>query len=333
MKPLAITMGCPVGIGPEIILKYFASKPAFPAGMTPVVVGDPKILSRCSESLNIPATISLWTPGERLKNGVVSVFAPENLPALDPDCLGWGKPDVQTGKAMAGYIETAVSLIQAGQCSGMVTCPITKKALNEAGYNFPGHTEMLASLCQTDDYAMMMAGEKLRVTLVTIHTPLGRVPAVLSSDKIFHLIEMTALSLKNDFGISAPCLAVAALNPHAGEDGLFGDEEDRLIRPAIQQATEASIDVSGPFPPDTVFYKAAAGNYDAVVCMYHDQGLIPFKLLHFADGVNVTIGLPIVRTSVDHGTAYDIAGQGKADPSSLAAAVAMAGEIAANRLQ
>jgi len=331
MKPLAITMGCPVGIGPEIILKFFAAASNVAADSPTVVVGDPEVLRWCSRMLGIDATIVDWQPGEEVAPHVIPVLRPADFPDLEQAQLMWGRPDSQTGRAMARCIEAAVQLINQQVFSGMVTCPITKKSLNEAGYAFPGHTEMLASLCRCNDYAMMMAGTKLRVTLVTIHTPLHAVPRSLTPEKIDKLIEMTAKSLQQDFAIALPRLAVAALNPHAGEEGMFGDEEDKLIRPAILRARQAGWQISGPYPADTVFYKAVSGDFDAVVCMYHDQGLIPFKLLHFKDGVNVTIGLPIVRTSVDHGTAYDIAGQGKADPASLAAAVAMAREIISNR--
>ncbi len=331
MKPLAITMGCPVGIGPEIILKYFAANPSFFAGVSPVVVGDPAVLFSCGKALDIPAPVVSWKPGDVVAPGVIPVFAPADLPELSSDSLSWGKPNRQTGKAMAVCIESAVEMIRQQIFSGMVTCPITKKALNDAGYSFPGHTEMLASLCKSSDYAMMMAGDKLRVSLVTIHTPLARVSASLTRESVARMISITATSLQKDFGLEHPRLAVAALNPHAGEDGLFGDEEDRVIRPVVEEASKGNWQVSGPYPPDTVFFKAASGHYDAVVCMYHDQGLIPFKLLHFSDGVNVTLGLPIVRTSVDHGTAYDIAGQGVADDASLVAALDLAGKIVLNR--
>ncbi len=331
MKPLAITMGCPVGIGPEIILKFFAAAGHVAADSPAVVVGDPEVLRWCSRKLAIPARVVAWQPGDEVGPQVIPVLRPTDFPDLEQASLSWGRPDIQTGRAMARCIETAVQLIRQQVFSGMTTCPITKKALNEAGYAFPGHTEMLASLCESSDYAMMMAGARLRVTLVTIHTPLAAVPRALTPEKIDKLIAMTARSLQQDFAIAVPRLAVAALNPHAGEDGMFGDEEETLIRPAVQRAQRAGWKISGPYPADTVFHKAVSGEFDAVVCMYHDQGLIPFKLLHFKDGVNVTIGLPIVRTSVDHGTAYDIAGQGKADPASLAAAVAMAKEIIANR--
>jgi 4-hydroxythreonine-4-phosphate dehydrogenase len=212
-----------------------------------------------------------------------------------------------------------------------VTCPISKASLNQAGYSFPGHTEMLAALTGSTRYVMMMAGSRLRVTLATIHCPLSSVPLSLKRTDLADLIRLTHAALCGDFGIAVPRIAVAALNPHAGESGLFGREEETIIRPAIEDMQAQGVEVQGPFPPDTIFHKAAEGHYDVVICMYHDQGLIPFKLLHFKDGVNVTLGLPIVRTSVDHGTAYDIAGKGVADPASLAAAVEMADLIATNR--
>jgi len=332
MKPLAITMGCPVGIGPEIILKLFAAaKSAGNREMPAVVVGDPAVLAWCGRTLGLPADIAPWQPGEPIPSRGIPVFRPPDLPDLAPEHLVWGRPDRQTGLAMGRAIEAAVHGILGHVFSGMVTCPIAKKSLHEAGYDFPGHTEMLASLCRSGEYAMMMAGDKLRVTLVTIHTPLRDVPPSLTTEKIHKLIEMTAKSLQRDFAVSRPRLAVAALNPHAGEAGMFGTEEELVISPAIRLARQDGWLADGPYPADTVFYKAAAGDYDAVVCMYHDQGLIPFKLLHFKDGVNVTIGLPLVRTSVDHGTAYDIAGKGLADPASLAAAVRMARAIIAGR--
>ena len=232
---------------------------------------------------------------------------------------------------MGLYIEEAVRLVQANQLAGLVTCPISKAALKAGGYRFPGHTEMLAELCQARDFAMMMAGATLKITLVSIHQPLAEVPGAITQEAVLRMINITGQALRDDFAVPEPRLAVAGLNPHAGEDGMFGEEEQRVIAPAVAAARRAGWQVEGPFPPDTIFGKAVAGQFDAVVCMYHDQGLIPFKLLHFSDGVNVTLGLPIVRTSVDHGTAYDIAGKGLAEPTSLAAAVAMAEAIVANR--
>jgi 4-hydroxythreonine-4-phosphate dehydrogenase len=323
---LGITMGCPVGIGPEIILRFHLEHGGA-TGFAPVVLGDSGVLARCRDELALDLEIVDWHPGERPKSGAVNVLP---LSDLGRD-LQWGRPDAVTGRAMGGYIESAVRLIRAGSLAGMVTCPISKGPLNLGGYPYPGHTEMLADLCGGGDYAMMLAGGRLRVTLVTIHVGLARVPALLTAAKIARLIEITGQALRRDFGLAQPRLAVAALNPHAGESGMFGDEERRLIEPGLALAAAAGWPAAGPFPPDTVFHQAAAGRFDAVVCMYHDQGLIPFKLLHFEDGVNVTLGLPIVRTSVDHGTAYDIAGRGVASPASLAAAFRLAAEIVTNR--
>ncbi len=331
---IGITMGCPVGIGPEIILK-FASNFCGDNRFQPVVIGDVGVLLHCARRLGIHAEIKPWRVGDKAKPGSIMVHQPvyDRGMTLSASELTWGQPSLSTGLAMAACIEEAVRLVQSGDLSAMVTCPIAKSALQAAGYAYPGHTEMLADLCQTSDYAMMMAGTSLRVTLVTIHQGLAQVAACLNQEKIFHLIEMTGKALQIDFGLHEPRIAVAGFNPHAGEGGIFGDEEGQIIAPAIERARACGWQVTGPFPPDTIFYKAVQGHYDAVICMYHDQGLIPFKLLHFEDGVNVTIGLPIVRTSVDHGTAYDIAGQGKANPSSLQAAFQMAALIVDNRQQ
>ena len=327
-KLIGITMGCPVGIGPEIILKFFASEPSA-HGCLPVVLGDESVLRHSAAAVGFCPEIVTWQPGQPIQPGTVPVY---NLSALDMENLQWGRPDAHTGMAMARYIEEGVSLIKNGVLSGIVTCPITKKALNQAGYPYPGHTEMLADLTGADEYLMMMAGSRLRVSLVTIHEPVSRVPGLITREKIRECIRITARALRVDFGIDQPRIAVAALNPHAGEQGMFGLEERDIISPAIEACT-GDYTVSGPWPPDTVFHRAAAGDFDAVVAMYHDQGLIPFKLLHFKDGVNVTLGLPIVRTSVDHGTAYDIAGQGKADCASLQAAFDLATVIVDNRLK
>ena len=326
--PVAITMGCPVGVGPEIILKFFASDHQTPEKQA-VVIGDPGVLRWCGRELGLEAEIVSWHPGRDIAPGTIPVLSPGN--ELDPATLRWGRPDKNTGRVMAAYIETAVRLLQNGALAAMATCPIAKSSLQAAGYNYPGHTEMLADLCHSREYGMMMAGDRLRVTLVTIHVGLEKVAQLLTRENIVGMILATDRTLRCDFAIAEPKIAVAGLNPHAGEDGLFGDEEIRVITPAIKTAAGHGCHVLGPFPPDTVFFKAAAGEYDAVVCMYHDQGLIPFKLLHFSDGVNVTFSLPIIRTSVDHGTAYDIAGMGLADPASLRAAVHLAGRIAANR--
>jgi len=326
MTIIGITMGCPAGIGPEIVLRFFAGER--PASMRPVVIGDRGVLERCGRDLQLPAPCVTWQPGTPLPATGIPVVEASTLNPAEVVC---GAPNWATGQAMANYITTGVRLAQAGLVHGLTTCPISKAALNNAGYNFPGHTEMLASLTRTSHFAMMMAGARLKVTLVTIHRPLREVPPALSVDKIYDLIHITHQALKIDFALDQPRIGVAGLNPHAGESGLFGDEETLAIAPAVARAQENGIGAEGPFPPDTIFVKAASGAYDAVVCMYHDQGLIPFKLLHFTDGVNVTLGLPIVRTSVDHGTAYDIAGKGQADSRSLTSAVALAGIISGNR--
>lgn len=322
--PLAITMGCPVGIGPEIILRLFSQGGA---EVFPVVIGDGGVLRRCADSLGIAVRIVNWQPGRPCQPQTLNVLSLSDL----GNGLCWGKPTSETGRAMGHYIEEGVRLVQQDKLAGLVTCPISKGALKAGGYRFPGHTEMLAELCQAQDFAMMMAGSTLKITLVSIHQALAEVPGAITRESVLRMIGITGRALRDDFGVAQPRLAVAGLNPHAGEDGMFGDEEQRIIGPAVAAARQAGWLVEGPFPPDTVFNKAAAGQFDAVVCMYHDQGLIPFKLLHFSDGVNVTLGLPIVRTSVDHGTAYDIAGKGMADPASLAAAVSMAKTIVANR--
>lgn len=327
MVTIGITMGCPAGIGPEIILRYFAEK-QYPSWLHPVVIGDRGVLEQCGDHLRIPAPCVTWQPGTPMPAAGIAVVQASQL---RPAEVIWGSPNAATGRAMAEYIVSGVRLVQSGHLQGLATCPISKAMLNRAGYDFPGHTEMLASLTRTDNFAMMMAGEKLKVTLVTIHRPLHEVPAALSVDTIFNLIAITHRAMQIDFALAEPRIAVAGLNPHAGENGLFGNEEELVIAPAVARAQARSMNVQGPYPPDTIFVKAASGLFDAVVCMYHDQGLIPFKLLHFEDGVNVTLGLPIVRTSVDHGTAYDIAGMGHASHRSLTEAVALAGTISRNR--
>jgi 4-hydroxythreonine-4-phosphate dehydrogenase len=230
---------------------------------------------------------------------------------------------------MIHYIQVASDLAIQRRIAAMVTCPINKTAMQLAGFPYNGHTELLAERTKSDNYAMMFAGDRLRVVLATIHVPLRDVPSILSKQKILRTIKLTWQTLQERFGVKTPRIAVAGLNPHAGESGMFGNEEKDIIAPAIAQARNEGVDVVGPLPPDTLFYHAAKGRYDVVVSMYHDQGLIPFKLMHFNNGVNVTIGLPIIRTSVDHGTAYDIAGTGIADPGSLIAAINMAVQQAA----
>ena len=328
---IGITMGDPAGIGPEIILLSLC-KPSIYKVCRPLVIGDVNILNAAKKGVGSHLHIKpLENPEEGMyKLGSIDVL---NLSDITPDPSLWGHPTVETGRAMVNYIESASDLAAQGRISAMVTCPINKMAMQIAGCRYYGHTELLAERTKTDTFSMMLAGDRLRVVLVTIHVALKKVPSLLSTPKVLQTIKLTWHSLTDRFGLKTPRIAVAALNPHAGESGMFGDEETNIILPAIHDAENEGIDVKGPLPPDTVFYQAASGYYDAVVSMYHDQGLIPFKLLHFHDGVNVTLGLPIIRTSVDHGTAYDIAGTGTADPGSLTAAITMAAQQAVYKQQ
>ena len=330
-KALLITMGDPTGVGPEVIVQA-AGQGAFAGLSRPVVVaGDLAVMQRAAGTCGLTFA---WQQGSQipLASGEL-VVSGRALPLritsrLDLAKQQYGQPDVSSGGAMADYITWACDRCLANEAAGMVTAPINKQALQLAGVNFPGHTELLAARCATGQVVMMLAGERLRVCLVTTHCALREVPRRLTVDRIQTTIRITANSLRRQFGLRQPRLAVLALNPHAGEGGLFGDEEQQIILPAIEAARREGIDASGPHSADTLFWFAARGHYDAVICMYHDQGLIPLKLLHFDDGVNVTLGLPIVRTSVDHGTAYDLAGTGKASPGSLVAAVKMADQMA-----
>jgi 4-hydroxythreonine-4-phosphate dehydrogenase len=327
---IGITMGDPSGIGPEIIIKALADRQLYALCM-PVVLGDPDTLAFYIEkSQGAPISMNEIADVTEAK-GTPGQLDFISLSRLRPEHFIPGKPATDGGKAMVKYIITAVNMALKGQLSAMVTCPINKALMNEAGYPFEGHTQLISQLTGTADYVMMLAGSRLRVTLVTIHCALKDVPHKITKENILKTIKITHKALKDDFGIEKPHIAVAALNPHAGENGLFGSEEKEIILPAVNRAREEGLEVSGPLPADSLYYKAASGGYDAVVNMYHDQGLIPLKLLHFSDGVNVTLGLPIIRTSVDHGTAYDIAGKGIADPASLNAAIKMAAEMAGNR--
>lgn len=319
---VGITMGDPVGIGPELICLALNHPEVYDVAR-PLVIGDAQILETAKLITRSPSLIATVNSSgaASYKPGCIDVL---NSSKIDPTTQVWGQPTKNTGKAMEHYIITAIDMALNDEIAAIVTCPINKTALKMAESKFHGHTELLADRTGTKEYAMMMAGDRLRVVLVTIHISLKQVPESLTIDNIISTIETTDYSLKERFGIESPKIAVAGLNPHAGESGMFGDEEARLIEPAVSCLKESGIDVSGPYPPDTVFLNAMNGQFDAVVCMYHDQGLIPFKMIHFSDGVNTTLGLPIIRTSVDHGTAYDIAGKGVADPGSLIEAIKMA---------
>ncbi len=326
---IGITMGDPAGIGPEIILKALADKSIY-GFCRPVVFGDPEILSSIILSYCKEISINIISSPVEAKAipGKIDLIT---VSRLKRDTILPGKPTVEGGKAMVDYIIRAIGMTQKGQLEAMVTCPINKFLMHQAGYHYEGHTQMISHLTNTNEYVMMLAGESLRVALVTIHCPLKEVSNILDVEKIYKTITITAKALREDFGFEKPRIAVAGLNPHSGESGLFGSEEEEIIRPAVIRAQDNDYQVLGPLPSDTVFYKAASGQFEAVVAMYHDQGLIPLKLLHFSDAVNVTLGLPIIRTSVDHGTAYDIAGKGQSDASSLKAAIKMATMMVKNR--
>ena len=326
---VGITMGDPAGIGPEIIIKSL-SDPEITNMCTPVVLGDLEILKKADINSKILSKLVMADDSIRdFSNCPQGCLV--RLSNLNPNVSELGYPTAETGSAMETYIKTGVDFALSGAIDAMVTAPITKTGLKLAGSPFPGHTELIANKTGTDNFAMMMAGPRLTVVLVTIHIPLSQVPEQLTSREITRIITLTHDTLISRFGILNPRLAVAGLNPHAGEQGMFGNQEADIILPAIIEAREKGFDITGPVPPDTVFLNAVQGRFDAVVCMYHDQGLIPFKLMHFKDGVNTTIGLPIIRTSVDHGTAYDIAWTGKADPTSMKEAIKMAVVQAVNQ--
>ena len=317
LPKIAVTMGDPAGIGPEIVVLAHAQAELF-SRCRPVVYGAPAILRRAMSATG--TSLEIVEEGEPGPGRIV-VAAPCGL---RPEEVPFGRPSLPGYVAMAGYIRSAAQDVLSGKAAAVVTCPITKEGLRAAGVAFPGHTEFLVHLCGGADVVMMLAGDRLRVALVTIHVSLRRALELLSPALIEKTIRITDAFFRKHMGISAPRIAVAALNPHAGEGGMFGDEESRLIAPALEACRADGINATGPYPPDTVFHRAYNGAFDVVVAMTHDHGLIPLKLVHFGDAVNVTMGLPIVRTSVDHGTAYDIAGKGTASPASLLAAVRMA---------
>lgn len=315
-------MGDPGGIGPEIILKALNSSEVRNC-CAPIVIGDRAVMEKALDLLKIPLRLRIISaPGE-------SHRVSKSIDLIDIGTAGGfsrNRPTAEGGSACTGYIKKAVELALTRQVTGVVTAPISKEALKTAGFSWPGHTEMLAELTRTRDYAMALIGGPLRVILVTIHTALKNVPELITKQRIMKTIRL-AKKACDMLRIHNPRIAVAGLNPHAGEAGIFGDEEIRRIIPAIRGVSKDGIHVSGPHPPDTIFYKAYRGDVDIVVCMYHDQGLIPLKMIAFDRGVNFTVGLPFVRTSPDHGTAYDIAWKGIADPSSMIEAIRLAAKL------
>jgi 4-hydroxythreonine-4-phosphate dehydrogenase len=320
-RVVAVTMGDPTGIGPEIVAKVFAEEGTLRA----VVVGDVTMMRRAVDLLGLPLRVSaVDSPADaRFEPGTVDVVAATHLPADLP----YGIVDARGGGAAYEYVRRAVELALADEVHAIATAPLNKEAMHLAGHRYPGHTEVLAELTGTSDYAMMLVTDELRVIHVSTHVSLEEAIRRVQPERELTVIRLADRSLKL-LGVEQPRVAVAGLNPHAGEAGLFGTQDRDVIAPAVAAAREEGIDASGPWPPDTVFMQARQGRFDIVVVQYHDQGHIPIKLMGFDTGVNVTVGLPFFRTSVDHGTAFDIAGTGRADHASMRAALDLAASLA-----
>lgn len=319
-------MGDPAGIGPEVVAKALAL-PKIRRLCRPVVIGSVPVMQRTVKALRVPLTVVSVTEAERLRLGA------RELPVLDPlerplGSFKVGEAAAETGAASVSFITKAVRLAEQGTVDAMVTAPINKEAMHLGGFKYPGHTELLADLTNSTEVGMMILGGPLKIMFVTTHVALRDLPQKLTVATILQGIRLADRALRECFRIRKPKIGVAALNPHAGESGIFGDEEQTVIAPAVAEARRAGIAASDPLPADTLFGKAARGAYDGVVAMYHDQGLIPLKLVAFGSCVNMTVGLPIIRTSVDHGTAYDIAGKGVAEPGSLVEAISLAATLA-----
>jgi 4-hydroxythreonine-4-phosphate dehydrogenase len=322
---LAITLGDPAGIGAEIVLKALWRAEVF-GRCRPLVIGDARILERASFWLGCDPLRIEW-----IMDPEEGQYEPGSVPLLNlhnaaPDSCPVGQVSAAAGRAAVEYVFRACDLALAGQVGGLVTAPLNKAAMNLAGFHYAGHTELLADRTGAGKVSMLLVGPKLRVVHVSTHVALEEAIRRVTRERVEQVIELAEQSARA-LGIARPRIAVAGLNPHAGEGGLFGDQETREILPAVLAARRRGLDVSDPQPPDTIFLRAVNGAYDIVVAMYHDQGHIPMKLLAFDDGVNVSIGLPVIRTSVDHGTAFDIAGTGKARETSLLAAIDVAARM------
>jgi 4-hydroxythreonine-4-phosphate dehydrogenase len=327
---IGITMGDPAGIGPEIVLKALGTRHDFHGRCIPVVIGDGRVLERTAQTLNISgiAINAIAEPGKaRGEAGIIDLI---DLRNADPDSFELGEVSALAGAASVEYVKRATALAMAGSTGAVITAPINKKAINRSGCPYPGHTELLAELTGTEDVGMLLVGPQLRVIHVSTHLSLREACDRVKRDRVLTVIRLADQNGRW-LGFERPRVAVAGLNPHAGESGLFGDEEQREIVPAIEAAKAEGIEATGPWPPDTVFLRAVKGAFDVIVAMYHDQGHIPMKLLAFDEGVNVSVGLPIIRTSVDHGTAFDIVGQGVASERSLIAAIEVAVQMAESR--
>ena len=326
MKPIiGITMGDTSGIGPEIIAKALTIKSIYEI-CRPLVIGDADVMAKAIQVANARLKINSTKNVSEAKYvyGTMDVL---NLNNIRMDKLKIGQIDEMAGRAAVEYVEKTTELALKGAVHAIVTAPINKEAVNKAGYRFTGHTELLSELTSTKHVAMMLVAGPLRVIHVTTHMSLRKACDLIKKERILATIKLAYKAMQS-MGIEEPRIAVAGLNPHAGEGGLFGAEEVNEIRPAVLTARNLGINAVGPIPPDTVFVRAKSGEFDAVVAMYHDQGHIPAKLLAFPGGVNVTIGLPIIRMSVDHGTAFDIAWKGIANPQSLIEAIKLASKMA-----
>ncbi len=336
---LGITMGDPAGVGPEIIAKALA-QPAVASSCKPVVIGDRSVMTATLELLHSPLEVhAVGSPAEcRFAPGAIECL---DLANVDAGRLLKASVSAEAGRAAYAYIETGVKLCQSGAIDGLVTAPINKEALAAAGVQHSGHTEILAKLSGTADFAMLLMGKELKVIHVTTHVALRRVPDLVTRERVLKVIRLAQRTM-NGLGQPRPKIAVCGLNPHAGEDGLFGDEENTQIIPAVEAARREGLDVYGPLPADTLFSRARGGEFDIVVAMYHDQGHVPVKTLGFTydeaagtwtglSGVNVTVGLPFLRVSVDHGTAFDRAWKGIANPESMVEALDVAVRMLAAR--
>jgi 4-hydroxythreonine-4-phosphate dehydrogenase len=321
---IAVTMGDPAGIGPEILAQAFADKD-FREENRAVVLGDAKMLERAARLLDLPLCPHVVDKPEdaSFEPGSVDVISETDL----PEDLPFGKLDARAGDAAFRYLERAIGLAREGRVAAVATAPLNKEAMHLAGHKYPGHTEILAELTGTKDYAMMLVTDELKVIHVSTHVSLREAIERVEPERELAVIRLAHESLRK-LGVETPKVAVAGLNPHAGENGLFGTEDAEHIVPAVAAAVEEGIDATGPHPPDTVMMRARTGAFDIVVVQYHDQGHIPIKLMGFDTGINVTVGLPFFRTSVDHGTAFDIAGTREADPSSTRAAIDLARTLA-----
>ena len=321
---IGITMGDPAGIGPEVVLKAVAEEEI--RGLcVPVIIGDAQLLAHTARTLDLQCGYDIVRREEPLPIHLAEpvIFHLDNVGGhIEP-----GIESGAAGKAAAGYIEAAVELCAAGSIEAIATAPINKRALFLGGYGFPGHTEFLASLTGTEEYAMALVAANLRIVLLSTHVPLAEAILMVEHDRIIQIIKLAHRELKR-WGIDRPRIAVAALNPHGAEGGLFGVEEASEIVPAVEACRGVDdLNVQGPFSADTIFLRASRGEFDAVIACYHDQAMIPVKCLSFGEAVNVTLGLPFIRTSVDHGTAFDIAGKGLAEHSSMVAAIKLAAEL------